>query len=91
MRVGLFTFVPTQTATAFPKTYFEIFPRVSLAIVTVTVGVAEGLSAASNAGMTAVLGTKSSRKQFGLFCAKSLDDAQHSSKKTNNFGQHFIA
>jgi hypothetical protein len=61
---------PIQEAIAFPKTYFDILPRVSAETVTVTVGAAVVLLADTERGMLAFLGAKSSKKQL-LFCGKT--------------------
>jgi hypothetical protein len=65
----LLVLFPIHTASAFPKTYFDILPRVSGDNVTVTVGSANVLFATAEIGIVAVLGAKSSKKQF-TFCAE---------------------
>jgi len=73
---------PIQTAKAFPKTYFDIFPSVSADKVTVTVGASVILLAEAEIGIAAVLGSKSSKKQLA-FCAKSDMAEAHPINKHN--------
>jgi hypothetical protein len=75
MNVELPVLFPIHAAIALPKTYFEILPIVSVDNVTVTVAGSVVLSAKTEIGILAVLGAKSSKKQF-VFCAKTARFAQ---------------
>jgi hypothetical protein len=69
---------------AFPKTYLDILPIVSAVKVTVTVGTLAVLPATTEIGIVAVLGAKSSKKQF-VFCAKREATETHKILTNNIF------